>query len=245
MQISKTLGFSLSFFLCIIVNQLGNSQDISGTDLLERAIQFHDKEGNWKKFKGKLAITMNTPNSSDRHSILFMDLPAEYFKSTVRKDNNTIESILVKDSCLLKLNGSTVISKKYRDSLRITCDRAKMMKNYYTYLYGLPMKLKDPGTIIAPEVRKKSFKGTEYLVLKVNYDEEVGKDTWYFYFDPLTYAMEVYQFFHDESKNDGEYILLDDILEVNGIKMPKTRAWYYNKNDKYLGTDILTKGSAL
>jgi hypothetical protein len=51
--------------------------------------------------------------------------------------------------------------------------------------------------------------------------------------------MEVYQFFRDESKNDGEYILLTEEVVVNGIKMPKNRAWYYNKNDGYLGTDIL------
>ncbi len=30
--------------------------------------------------------------------------------------------------------------------------------------------------------------------------KEVGEDTWYFYFDPLTYAMEVYQFYHEEEK---------------------------------------------
>ncbi|MDG1661471.1 MAG: DUF6503 family protein, partial [Winogradskyella sp.] len=28
---------------------------------------------------------------------------------------------------------------------------------------------------------------------------------------------------------------------VSGIKMPKIRAWYYNKDDKYLGTDTLEK----
>lgn len=71
------------------------------------------------------------------------------------------------------------------------------------------------------------------------------KDTWYFYFDPDTYAMEVYQFYHDESKNDGEYILLKGITEINSIKMPKVRSWYYNKDDKYLGTDTLIKTSAL
>ena len=51
--------------------------------------------------------------------------------------------------------------------------------------------------------------------------------------------MEVYQFFHDETQNDGEYILLDDLEEVSGIKMPKIRSWFFNKNDKYLGKDIL------
>ena len=52
--------------------------------------------------------------------------------------------------------------------------------------------------------------------------------------------MEVYQFYHDEGKNDGEYILLSEMEQVGGIKMPKVRAWYYNKDDKYLGTDTMT-----
>jgi ATP:corrinoid adenosyltransferase len=61
---------------------------------------------------------------------------------------------------------------------------------------------------------------------------------WYFYFDPKTYAMEIYQFFK-EGKDSGEYILLSELETINEVKMPKIRAWYYNKDDKYLGTDIL------
>ena len=102
------------------------------------------------------------------------------------------------------------------------------------------MKLKDKGTIIHDKVERKKFKGKEYLVLKATYNKEVGKDTWYFYFNPKTYAMEVYQFFKEE-KNSGEYILLTGEETINGIKMPKIRAWYYNKDNGYLGTDILNK----
>jgi hypothetical protein len=85
----------------------------------------------------------------------------------------------------------------------------------------------------------KTFMGKRYLVLKVTYEDPVGGDTWYFYFNPENYAMEVYQFFHDEAKNDGEYIILTEEESIKGIKMPKNRAWYYNSDDKYLGTDIL------
>jgi hypothetical protein len=102
------------------------------------------------------------------------------------------------------------------------------------------MKLKDEGTLIHQKIAKKIFMGKEYLVLKVNYEEEVGKDNWYFYFNPKNYAMEVYQFFHDESKNDGEYIVLSGEETINQIKMPKVRAWFYNKDEGYLGTDILS-----
>ena len=77
------------------------------------------------------------------------------------------------------------------------------------------------------------------MVLQVTYDETVGKETWYFYFNPTSYALEVYQFFKDESKNDGEYILLSEEKLVNGIKMPKIRQWYYNKTNQYLATDTL------
>jgi len=233
----------LSVFL--LHGVLNYAQEITGTQLLERAIAYHDPENNWSSFKGKMLIEMENPKSSPRSTVIEMKLPNNYFKSTVKKDNYTIESELDNGECTLKLNGSTSIFPKIKDSLNISCDRAKMMKNYYTYLYGLPMKLKDPGTIINNNVVKKTFKGKEYLVLKATYEKEVGNDTWYFYFDPKTYAMEVYQFFHDESKNDGEYILLSEMITVNGIKIPKVRAWYYNKGDVYLATDNLRKANSL
>jgi len=59
----------------------------------------------------------------------------------------------------------------------------------------------------------------------------------------LPMPWKIYQFFKadpgGDGKNTGEYILLKDIKTINGIKFPKERAWYYNKDDGYLGTDIL------
>ncbi|MFD0796065.1 DUF6503 family protein [Maribacter chungangensis] len=227
--------FALQLQLCAI------GQELSGSELLAKAIAHHDPNGNWSTFKGALTVTMTTPNSSERTTKIILDFPGQFYSATVEKNGNTIISTLKKDSCSLMLNGSAEIPKVAQDSLRISCDRAKMMRDYYSYLYGLPMKLQDAGTNIYETVQKKTFKNKEYLVLKVDYDETVGKDTWYFYFDPKTYAMEVYQFYKDESQNDGEYILLTDTMDINGIKMPKVRAWYYNKDDGYLGTDTLTE----
>lgn len=232
-------------FTVLLTGIYNHAQEITGNELLERAIAFHDPEDNWSTFKGKMLIEMENPKGSPRSTVVEMKLPENYFKTTVTKDNYVIESELDNNDCTLKLNGSTSIFPKIKDSMNISCDRAKMMKNYYTYLYGLPMKLKDPGTIIDSKVIKKTFKGKAYLVLKATYEQEVGNDTWYFYFDPKTYAMEVYQFFHDESKNDGEYILLSEMLTVNGIKIPKVRKWYYNKGDVFLATDNLRKANSI
>ncbi len=230
---------TLLFFIFILSFIPISAQELSGTTLLERAIAHHDPDHHWRGFMGELQVTMQTPNSSDRVSQVHIDLPKERFILKVEKDNDHYTYILEKDVCTLSLNGKKDFTTQDAKKYRLSCERGAMFKNYYTYLYGLPMKLGDPGTIIDEKVLTKTFKGKEYLVLKVKYEQGVGDDTWYFYFDPTTYAMEVYQFYHDESKNDGEYILLEGIEEINGIKMPKVRSWYYNKDDKYLGTDIL------
>lgn len=221
------------------------AQELTGSELLNKAIQYHDPNNFWSSFKGNLGITMSTPDGKKRVSDITMNLPLEYFQVTFTKDRVILKQTINKGKCELVFQGDSNISEEDQNKHRLTCEQANMYKNYYTYLYGLPMKLKDPGTIIDPKTQRKTFKGKEYLVLKATYDKDVGGDIWYFYFDPTTFAMEVYQFFRDESKPDGEYILLSGETEVSGMKIPKTRAWYYNKDDKYLGTDVLTKASSL
>ena len=230
----------LILLLVLLVAFQGFSQKLSGKQLLEKAIQYHDPNESWESFNGTLFVTMEIPKNPNRDSEIRINLPEEYFYVKASKGENTTEYTVNKGNCKISFNGEENLSDTILKEHKLSCDRANLYKNYYTYLYGLPMKLKDNGTIIHDKVERKTFKGKEYLVLKVTYDEKVGSDTWFFYFNPKTYAMEVYQFFK-EKPDSGEYILLSDEVVVNGIKMPKNRAWYYNKNDGYLGTDILKK----
>ena len=230
---------NLATLLMLFTSIISFSQDITGNELLEKSIQFHDPNGNWETFEGALFVTMETPKATPRKSSIRINLPQEYFFVKAIRDTITTIYAVRKGVCSLAINGDENPSAAVKKQYGLSCERANMYKNYYTYLYGLPMKLKDEGTIIHQKVEKKTFKGKDYLVLKATYKKEVGKDTWYFYFNPKTFAMEVYQFFKEESKNDGEYILLTGLETINGVKMPKNRAWYYNKNNGYLGTDIL------
>lgn len=225
--------------LLIFISIISFSQEITGDELLEKSIQFHDPNGNWATFNGKLFVTMEIPDKSSRKSKININLPEEYFSVEAIRDTIVTKYTVDKGVCSSSLNGNKNPSEEIKKKFSLNCDRAKMYKNYYTFLYGLPMKLKDEGTIIHQKVAKRKFKGKEYLVLKATYDKDVGKDTWYFYFNPKTYAMEVYQFFK-VSKDSGEYILLSGLETINEIKIPKIRAWYYNKNNGYLGTDILS-----
>nr|WP_321234565.1 DUF6503 family protein [uncultured Psychroserpens sp.] len=232
-------------FVALITFSSAIAQEISGSELLKKAVAYHDPNGNWPTFNAKFHVTMETPNNPNRDSKISINLPQEYFYVSAKRDSITTEYTVEKDKCTIKLNGSEDISEAQLKTHNLSCDRANLYKNYYTYLYGLPMKLKDKGTIIDDKVERKTFKGKEYLVLKASYDKDVGSDVWFFYFDPKTYAMEIYQFFKTDAngklkKDSGEYILLTDTATVNAIKIPKNRAWYYNKDDAYLGTDKLS-----
>jgi len=228
-------------FVLLLSHNLIFAQSLTGSQLLEKAIEYHDPQGHWPSFNHILNVTMTTPNAPDRVSKITINLPKRFFQVIATKEGTTTEYTIDKGNCTIALNSKTNISDEELKANNLSCERANRYKNYYTYLYGLPMKLKDPGTIIHEKVEQKTFKGKSYLTLKVSYDEAVGSDVWYFYFNPKTYAMEVYQFYHDEAKNDGEYILLSETETIHGIKMPKIRAWYTNKENKYLGTDTLQK----
>ena len=219
-------------------------KELTSEQVLNNAIAYHDPNNMWNSFNSTFHVTMETPDTPNRESDIMIDNTVGGFYLKAVRDTTMVEYKVRGGNCNIAFNGSTTFTEEEAEANNLNCDRAKMYKNYYSYLYGLPMKLKDPGTHISETVERKTFKDKDYLVLKVTYDENVGSDIWYIYLNPETYAMEVYQFFKtDENGNQnnesGEYILLSEEMVVNNIKMPKVRAWYYNKDDKYLGTDIL------
>lgn len=235
----KPSNFIVPFLL--LFSFFTNGQTFTGNELINKSIEYHDPNNNWATFSGTLEITMEIPERENRISTIDFDFQKGIFKNSFNRDSYIITQQLENGNCSVLLNGSKDFSLEDKKKYRLSCDQAKRTRDYYTYLYGLPMKLKDPGTIIEPIAEKRIFKGKEYWVVQVNYAEEVGKDRWYFYLNTETYALEIYQFFHEESKNDGEYILLSEETEIKGIKIPKNRAWYYNNDNKYLGTDFLFK----
>ena len=226
----------MRLFILLLLIPFGlKAQQLNGTQLLEKAINYHDPNGEWDTFKGTLFVEMTTPDRSARMTEIYIDLPGSFFQAVAKQDD-------IKTTYTVK-NGNCAVNTEPPQEKNPDCERAVMYRNYYTYLYGLPMKLKDPGTIIDPKVEMVTFKGKEYLRLKASYTEEVGSDVWFFYFDPQTYALQVYQFYkgdpNGKGKETGEYILLEGESLIGGMRIPKDREWFYNKDDKFLGKDAL------
>lgn len=192
---------------------------LSGEALIEKSIRFHDPNQIWGTFSGTFSIVDSLPpgRESRAYELSFQN---RLNKMHYRKDD--LEFIVWGDS-LQVFKGE------------IEKDQALRLRNYYGYLWGLPMKLKDPGTKIDKQVFEEKLNGKSFQVVRVPYE----KDTWYFYFDPETAQLEAYKFHQKESTKKGEIIFLEGLVGSEGMQIPKIRSWYRYENGEFLGTDRL------
>lgn len=232
---------NLFLILCMLSGLcFADAQTFTANQLLEKSIKYHDPEGEWPKAKMQLHLTETRPNGSDRKTVLLIDNRRGDFLMEQDMGDYIIRREVSETTCHGSISvKNTSMTEEPRADL--SCERCKFMRNYYTYLWGLPMKLKDPGTRLDETVQSGEFQENPCYVLKVNYDEAVGKDVWYFYLDKSTFALIGYRFYHDETKNDGEYIVLEAEKVVNGFRLPKKRSWFVNADDAFLGADILER----
>lgn len=210
----------------------------TGPELVDAAIAYHDPNGQWPSFRHTLVIEQSRPDGSVRTADIRMDIR----RGGYRYEEDTAGGLLVKgidgQDCFATVGGQPPTAEQV-EALRLDCPGIERMRDYYLYLWGLPMKLRDPGTNIDPDIGDGEFDGQPARVAKVTYDPEVGSDLWYFYFDANTYRMIGYRFHHDEAAGDGEYILLSGERQVLDMKIPVERRWFMNADDRYLGTDVL------
>lgn len=211
------------------------------TTVLNKSIAYHDAEGIWETTSHTFHLRETRPGGQDRLTIIDVNLAKQTFALWQTRKEDTLRYQIMADDVMITLNGAIDISEDKQKEYRLSTERALTIRDYYTYLWGLPMKLRDPGTQVGEEVKGVDFFGQMLLQLKVTYTEAVGKDIWYFYFDPQTYALKGYRFYHDEAANDGEYILLEGEQEVGSLRLPAKRGWYTHGEERYLGSDILEK----
>ncbi|CAM1345504.1 DUF6503 family protein [Tenacibaculum amylolyticum] len=91
--------------ILVITSLTSFSQELTGKELLDKAIQYHDPNGNWAAFNGKLVVTMTIPDKPERVSTIHINLPNEFFSVAAKRGDNTTEYIIDKGDCTIAFNG--------------------------------------------------------------------------------------------------------------------------------------------
>ncbi len=201
------------------------AQTPTAAEVLKKTIAYHDPGNKWPSLKAVFSFRETRPSGPDRESTAEIDNTQGWFKL----ERKGIEAHGMKmDSCFV-ISGD------------VDCRRAAMMRNYYLYLWGLPMKLMDEGTPLENEVREETYEGQACYVLRVPYEADI----WYFYIAKANYQMLAYSFYKDEEAGKGELITTEGEFTYGDMRFPNNRTWYELPGDRVLGTDILVGVEAL
>ncbi|MFT5435287.1 MAG: hypothetical protein ACI9OJ_006004 [Myxococcota bacterium] len=206
--------------------------------LLASAIAYHDPVGEWSNFAGVLEFEELRPDGDARRTDVGLDVSESTFSHFTTADGREVLKQVVTEGCASTVDGTAPTPEEV-EAFSLECGQIERNRNYYLYLWGLPMKLLDPGTRIDSSVERTEFQGQPVDQIRVTYEAEVGGDTWYFYFLPESARMVGYRFYHDESVGDGEYITLDEEVAVGRMRLPARRRWFVNADDRFLGEDVL------
>lgn len=220
MQQASILIILLLFTITSCTDKKSDDQ-LTDEEMIDRSIQYHDPKGEWKDLNALFIFedSLPAPRISRSYSVSLdnahstMIYAIEDSKYTVIQD-----SVIVKEGDIEK-------------------EQALRMRDYYTFLWGLPMKLKDPGTVIEDKVATVSLKGSDYYEIRVPYE----KDIWYIYLTPESYRLAAYKFYQDEANQKGEIIYLSGEREIGGLRIPANRTWYRTEKPEFLATDKLVE----
>jgi hypothetical protein len=198
-----------------------STQAQSAQEILQKSIAYHDPNNEWKSLKSTFYFTETRPDGPDRKTIFTLDNARN--EHTLNRNNEEVYEIKGPTVKVVKGSGAS--------------DKGLTLRNYYVYLWGLPMKLNDQGTSLSSNVGSKTVEGKVCHVLTVKYE----KETWTYFIVKNFFALQAYGFKKTDGTGKEEYISLKGEANIGTMRIPKARSWYDMPTKKFLGTDTLEK----
>ncbi len=210
--------------------------------LLARSIAFHDPDGVWGTRPVEMTWVGTGDDGAERLRFeIAVDPGRESFAMDGHYRGTPVEYEVSGGVMQVRVDGEDALDEATREKLVLAREDGMFWRNYFGFLAGFPMNLRDPGTHLAAEVESTEFMGRVVDALRVTYDIEVGSDTWVFYFDPDSAELVGCRFTKADPAQPGEYLVFDERVEAGSLRLPKIRRWYMNDDDRYLGDDSITR----
>lgn len=119
----------LSLFFFVSCTSTTQKDPVTGSDFIQKSIEYHDPNNQWATLNATFVFEDSLP------------APRESRAYTVSLDNsNSTLSYAIAGTAFTVQHDEITITEG-----EIEEERALMLRNYYSFLWGLPMKLTDPG----------------------------------------------------------------------------------------------------
>lgn len=227
--------------LALLLLGCNQEKELSGKIILRKTIMKHDSLNSWDKTK--LAIHIQEPRISKphRYSILKLDNSTNSFELSRNREQHVSKHII--DSLgnnFVLLDGKTEIDTVSIKKYRLDSSRNIGYKNFYKLLYGLPMSLNHSLKKIIG-TSEKTFNEEECYKIEIELKEAVISEYWNLYVSKSDMMVKGIEIIFPDSLDKGERIYFDELIVLNGMKIPRIRHWHKYYDDAYSGTDIIIK----
>ena len=237
MSFRQTTPIIFVIAFLILIHPYAKSADITGPDLWEKVIKYHDPDGKWATFKGKVHIVTTFRKDQLAGQIITLDNNAGRYQARDLTDQGA--TIGVK-------NGKAFASFKNppqdeEQRLQQMLDRAVGMRQHHSGHIGMPMQMKVAGLVASDKVDMVNFKGRNCYAITLSGGTNEGpysywKGTWTLYVDPESFAM-----CGARSENEdfpSRYFECLGEIEVNGIKLQRVKNSYLSEDNSHVFTDV-------
>jgi Family of unknown function (DUF6503) len=213
--------------------------------VLKKTIHYHDPQGNWSRFNQRLHFTVSMPNQTDTFSIVELDNRRRYFKYMAFDGKRKVEKGFNDGNYFATIDGKNVKIKDDIKRFRMNRNKVEELRDFFTYILGLPMRLTDNGAQLSPKLHRETFNGEECWVLRVDYTPSVGNESWVYYVSTKNFAMRGCRFLRNGDFKNGAYLIFDGENTIQGIRLPNTRHWFWNADDHFLASETIESSQSL
>lgn len=211
----------------------------NGPYILQQSIHQHDPNGVWLHTEFDMVVEEPRKQVPTRASLVKLNVANGAFEMQRARDGRTTTHLVDetgKAATLLdgQVETDTALIKKYF----MQPERNANYRNYYRFMYGLPMVLDQPG-INMGKVGSSEFEGQTVIHIDFTMEQPMIAKTWRVFFDKNDYHVLGIQTM--DNAEEGEYLVFNGSAEIEGLKLPRFRHWYDSQTNEYLGSDLLIR----
>jgi hypothetical protein len=223
-----TLGFSSA---CL--------QGQNARDILQKAIAFHDPDGNWEHFKGKMQHVTVFGHGYIVNETVELDRPRDYYRSTATQDFGKVVRGMDEEKPFFSVNGKAPESEELIQNWSLTSEGVAFFKEQHTCHFGLLMHLQKTGMTLSEKADTEEFDGRTCYALKFTGDADQVSHSYFTGFRILYVDKQTYELRGVYGKV-GDYVpyhyYFSGVIEIHGIKVPHSRVFV--REDGYRFTSI-------
>ncbi len=232
----------MKYLILVFVSfQFQAQAQLSAVEILEKSIKVHDPKNRWKRLEAAFEMSIVREKVADRFFTIHFDLPQKSFFYEVKNDSLHYRQGFRDTSHHVFLNGETMLSEQLVSRYDLGKKRTQYLREVYEYLLLLPMRLQNDMKFLSKDVSMEAFNQKSCYKITFNYEPINENETWHFFIDQQTFVLHGYQFYLKDKSTNGEYIYATDYALIKDILMPKTKSWYWNKDNSFFRTDRILK----